>query len=243
MTDRPQEKPEGLRMYDELMAVHTIMRRGSALTAAALHRLAAGERPDIGALVRLARWQDRFTRHHHASEDELFWPLLRELFPAAAGSLDELAAEHERLDAALDMLSAGITSIEAAARMPGPDALAAATGLAAIQAASAADTVRDTLASHLDAEEPALRELFPKTPPADIRRLRKAIIAGAPRSGPDLVLGLLEDPVPAPGYAALTSDLPRPVRLLRPLLVRRYTAVKARLGIQPSPARVSPPVP
>ena len=105
------------------------------------------------------------------------------------------------------------------------------TELAAAQASPAADAVLDTLISHLDAEEPVLRELFPKTPPADIRRLRHAIIAGAPRSGPDLVLGLLEDPAPAPGYTALTGDLPRPVRLLRPVLVRRYKAMKAKLGI------------
>lgn len=67
-----------------------------------------------------------------------------------------------------------------------------------------------------------MQALFPRTPGAEIRRLRAAIVAGAPKSGPDLVLGLLADPEPAPGYALMMQNFPPPVRWLRPLLERRY---------------------
>jgi hypothetical protein len=120
-----------------------------------------------------------------------------------------------------------------AARGPAAGA-ARATGAAAstdaCTAAAAAANVRDILAAHLDAEEPVLRELFPQTPPAEIRRLRKAIVDGAPRSGPDLVLGLLADPSPAPGHDEITQNFPAPVRLLRPLFRKRYQATKRSLG-------------
>lgn len=230
---RPQESTsEGLRMYDELIAVHTIMRRGAELVASALERLATGERPSIAALVRVARWQAEFVHHHHASEDEQLWPVLRHLFPGAMASLDDLTAQHGQLDAELKALSAAIDYIEGARRLNGQAALAAAVGIAAMQAGPAAANVRDTLVAHLDAEEPVLRELFPQTPPAATRQLRKAVISGAPRSGRDLVLGLLEDPDPATGCKVMMRDLPRPVRLLRPVLLMRYAATKASLGKQ-----------
>lgn len=76
-----------------------------------------------------------------------------------------------------------------------------------------------------------LRGLFPETPPAEIVRLRKAIIHGAPRSGPDLVLGLLDDPDRAPGHDQMTRNFPPPVRLLRPLFLKRYQATKRALGV------------
>jgi hemerythrin-like domain-containing protein len=215
-------------MYDELIAVHTIMRRGAALTASALHRLADGTKLDVTALVRVARWQAGFVDHHHKSEDELFWPVLRRLFPEAVASLDALALEHETLHVELENLSSAIDAIEATSDQ-GADAHAAAVKLAATQALPAAEKVRDVLISHLGTEEPVLQKLFPQVPDADIVRLRKAIIAGAPRSGPDLVIGLLEDPSPAPGYASMMASFPPPIRWLRPILRRRYLARKKAL--------------
>ncbi|GAA5125751.1 hypothetical protein [Pseudonocardia adelaidensis] len=75
-----------------------------------------------------------------------------------------------------------------------------------------------------------LRELFPETPPADIVSLRKAIVATAPKSAPDLVLGLLVDPDPAPGYDRIVTNFPAPVRWMRPLL-QRYRTRRRSLGL------------
>jgi hypothetical protein len=90
------------------------------------------------------------------------------------------------------------------------------------------------LIAHLDTEEPILKDLFPQVPGAEVVRLRKAIVAGSPRSGPDLVIGLLEDPTPAVGYDAMITNFPAPIRWLRPVLRRRYDARKRSLGAQES---------
>ncbi|GAB2862766.1 hypothetical protein GCM10027176_75860 [Actinoallomurus bryophytorum] len=211
----------GSHMYDELIAVHTIMRRGTVLTAEAFARFAdAGSAGAVDAktLVNTARWLVTFVHHHHASEDELFWPVLRELFPEASGKLDDLTAEHEALDAELQALTTAI------------DGVAAGERAAAERGASAAAKVRDLLAGHLDDEEPALVELFPQVPDAEMIRLRKAIVDGAPRSGPDLLFGLLEDPDRPAGYGEMMSDLPAPLRWLRPVLLNRYRSRKKALG-------------
>ncbi|HJP73799.1 MAG TPA: hemerythrin domain-containing protein [Pseudonocardiaceae bacterium] len=208
---------EGLRSYDELIAVHTIMRRSTILTADALRRFAAGSSSNPKALVALIRWQAEFVHHHHRSEDDLFWPVLRELFPDAIASLDELTEQHHVLDSELDSLSSAAKDLANA----GSSALSSAL--------LSAEKVRDVLISHLDTEEPVLLKLFPQIPAPRIVELRKAIVAGAPRSGPDLVLGLLEDPEPAQGTAIMYANFPPPVRLLRPLLLRRYRARKRQL--------------
>jgi hemerythrin-like domain-containing protein len=207
-------------MYDELVAVHTIMRRGAELTTTSLERLAAGRPVGVKAVVRLARWQSEFVHHHHESEDELFWPVLRTLFPAVVAGLDGLSAEHEKLDHELRVLS---TAIDALAEK-GVDAREAAKA-----ALPAAVTVKDVLLGHLDAEEPVLQDLFPQVPDTDIVRLRKAIVDGAPRSGPDLVIGLLAEPVPATGHDEMMANFPAPVRLLRPLLLRKFHSTLAAL--------------
>jgi hemerythrin-like domain-containing protein len=223
MPEHAQDQAEGLRIYDELIAVHTIMRRGTILTATALQQFASGAATNARQLVRLIEWQATFVHHHHQSEDELFWPVLRELFPDAVAALDELTEQHHLLDTELDKLSATAKDLARAGA-------AAAIGIAKTRALPSAEKVRDVLASHLDTEEPVLLKLFPQTPAARIVELRKAIVAGAPRSGPDLVLGLLEDPEPAQGSAIMQANFPPPVRLLRPLLLRRYRARKKLLA-------------
>ena len=217
------DQAEGLRIYDELIAVHTIMRRSTVLTAAAVRRFAAGESPNAKPLVRLIRWQAEFVHHHHRSEDELFWPVLRDLFDEAVASLDELTEQHHILDTELENLSAAADDL---LKATGP----AAAEIAHARALPAAEKVRDVLASHLDTEEPVLLKLFPLTPAPRIVELREAIVAGAPRGGPDWVLGLLEDPEPAQGYALMQANFPPPVRLLRPLFLRRYRAQKRLLA-------------
>jgi hemerythrin-like domain-containing protein len=212
---------EGLHMYDELIAVHTIMRRSTALTVTALHSTVAdggaGGGARISALVRLVEWQHGFIHHHHTSEDEQFWPVLRKLFPDAVAKLDGLSEQHELLDTALADLRTAVARLRETGDESAGTALAAATD------------VRDLLARHLDSEEPVLKGLFPQVPDADVVALRKAIVAGAPKSGPDLVLGLLQDPTPAVGYDLMMRNFPAPVRWLRPVLVRRYHARKAAL--------------
>ena len=230
MINASPERAEGLRLYDELLAVHTILRRGSALLVESLGALEAGRPVHLGTLVAVARWHTAFLHHHHHSEDEQFWPLLRQLFPASAEDLSRLTAEHEVLDAELKILGEAISAIaaltgNAAARQ------VAARHIAEHTARSSAAVCHKALVAHLDDEEPVLRTLFPQVSPDRIRRLRAAIVAAAPKSGPDLVLGLLADPEPAPGYEHMTQNFPAPVRWLRPVLLARYRSRRRALGV------------
>jgi hemerythrin-like domain-containing protein len=206
---------EGLRLYDELIAVHTIMRRSTALVVDALQALIDGRPVRVATLVKLIDWQAAFVHHHHESEDELFWPVLRGRFPEVVAQLDALSVEHDKLDGALEQLSA-----EAAALRDGP----AASLKAALE-------VRDVLAGHLDTEEPILRELFPDVPAAEIITLRKAIVAGAPKAGPEWALGLMENPTRAQGYDIMMANFPPPVRWLRPVLLRSYAKARRSLAV------------
>lgn len=223
---------EGVRMYDELLAVHMIMRRGSVLVSKSFARLATGESVDVRALVRTSRWLIEFVHHHHASEDELFWPVLRDLFPASIAELDRLSAEHRALDAELHALARAVDAI-ASTQVMGERAKAlTVVGQAALSGVPSTQKVNDLLFAHLDEEEPVLRTLFPQVPDADIIRIRAAIVAGAPRTAPDLVFGLMEDPYRVPGYTTLAARFPRPLRRLRPLLLARYRATKKSLAAQ-----------
>ncbi|BCB74637.1 hypothetical protein GCM10022251_75040 [Phytohabitans flavus] len=204
-------------MYNELIAVHTIMRRGSGLITNAYDARAAGKPVDAKTLISTSRWFVGFVHHHHQSEDELFWPVLRRLFPQAVASLDALTAEHEVLDEELDKLAAAVDALRAGAR-------AADAGL------RSAERIEEVLLKHLDAEEPVLQELFQQVPDDDIIRLRKAIVDGAPKTGPHLVFGLMVDPERVPGYADMSANFPGVVRLLRRPLLRRYDKVKLALG-------------
>jgi hemerythrin-like domain-containing protein len=227
MTDASHDPTEGLHLYDELLAVHTILRRGSALVAEALGALAAGAAVDVRTLVAVAKWHSSFLHHHHESEDELFWPLLRRLFPQAADDLTRLTAEHVDLDAELQVLAGVIDQLGTlGSRQP-----AKARELAEQTGHKAAVRAHESLVAHLGDEEPVMRELFPQTPGADIVTLRKAIVAAAPKSGPDLVLGLLVDPEPAPGYDLIAANFPAPVQWMRPLLLRRYRSRRRALTV------------
>lgn len=230
MAAAPPDGAEGERMYDELLAVHTVMRRGSALVTASFARLAAGEPVDVRTLVRTSRWLIGFTHHHHASEDELFWPVLRGLFPDAIAELDRLTTEHEALDVELHTLSRAVGTIAAPPAVGERVKTLAVVGQAALTGLPSAQKVQDLLTAHLDREEPLLRTLFPQVPDADMRRLRAAVVHGAPRTGPHLVFGLMEDPTPVPGRDAMAADFPPPVRWLRPLFLTRYRTTKKSLG-------------
>ncbi|MER5934003.1 FAD-dependent monooxygenase [Streptomyces sp. NPDC002054] len=217
----------GARMYEEFLAVHAILRRGTEMVAEAFEQLADGRPVGVPALAETAEWLIEFTHHHHISEDEMFWPVLRELYPQAAAEFDTLAQEHDELNEELDGLERALRQLTASA---GP-AAAVEAAEAARAGAQAARRVQKVLGSHLDTEEPVVEGLFPGVSGSEIDRLRKAITEGGPRTGAHLVFGLLEDPVIARGYDLMVENFPPAARAARPQLIARYRQTLRELGL------------
>ena len=87
-------------------------------------------------------WMMDFLHRHHAGEDDGLWPLVRERDPSAGALLDEMDADHARIAAPLD-------AVTAAGKRYGSDASPSAREslLAALVA------LRDVLDPHLQREE------------------------------------------------------------------------------------------
>ncbi|MEV7680451.1 hemerythrin domain-containing protein [Streptomyces sp. NPDC088341] len=218
-------------MYDELLAVHTILRRGTALVSESFGRLAGGEPVGVKALVNTARWLIESIRRHHASEDVLFWPALRELVPTDAARIDGLGFALEALDAELHELDRTVDAIAAQQVTGERDAALVVVGQAALSGLPSAQRVQSVLNRHFDDEEAVFKELIPQIPDDEVARLRAAIVGGAPHTGPHLVFGLMEDPEEVPGYAPLVSNFPAAMRWMRPVLITRYRSSKRALGV------------
>ncbi|MCP2315027.1 Polyketide cyclase / dehydrase and lipid transport [Nocardia amikacinitolerans] len=90
-------------------------------------------------------WIMRFLHHHHESEDEHLYPVVRDRDPAAARLLDRMNADHRAIEPAIDRLvrAASVYRVSAEARA---DVLAALDHLEAV------------LLPHLEREE---REMMP----------------------------------------------------------------------------------
>lgn len=93
------------------------------------------------ALGQHAVWMMEFLHHHHTSEDNGLWPLVRRRAPAAGLLLDSLEADHQRIVPAAEAFAA------AGRAFAGPAGNQARTGLLA-----ALDDLSDALLPHLERE-------------------------------------------------------------------------------------------
>lgn len=230
MAASPQAGAEGSKMYDELLAVHMIMRRGAALVTASFARLTAGEDVDVRALVKTSRWLIEFVHHHHASEDELFWPVLRGLFPASIAVLDSLTVEHEALDTELHTLARAVDGIA------DPDVTGErAKTLAVVGRAALSRPAVGAEGPGPPGDPPGQGGTGPArpVPPGPGRRHHPRPRGHRPRrAAPQPVPGVRPDggPGTSTGLRGDGSQLPGPLRRLRPLLLTRYRTTKKSLG-------------
>ncbi|MCU1665495.1 MAG: hypothetical protein JWR58_5560 [Pseudonocardia sp.] len=209
---------ESDKIYDELIAAHTIMRRGVDLLRTALARAPTAP-VEVDSCVGVGRWLIEFVHQHQRTESDLFWQPLADASPTDVGELHDLTVQHIQIDRELDQLASRLDHLEA-----GREAAAA-------QALRDLDVVRQTLSDHLDEEESLLKALFPMLEPALIRTLRTAAARCASSARPDLVLGLMSEPTPTIGYTSMLSSIPFPARALRPLLIARFHNRKRKLGL------------
>jgi hemerythrin-like domain-containing protein len=176
--------------------IHDIHRAATAL----LTRSAADPAAPAEQLDELRQFVVAALRHHHESEDDALWPMLKSADPGITGELRELTGEHHDLDAAITML--GQT--------------AAGTGRADLAAAAA--EVQDLVGRHLSHEEsltfPALRSLTPE----QWAEFSRATMESAPADGAHLQISLMEEVGDPGSVAAVLAGLPAPAAGMLPAL-------------------------
>ncbi|MDT0467089.1 MULTISPECIES: hemerythrin domain-containing protein [Streptomyces] len=199
MTTAPFKDPKAVV---ETRLVHEVHRVATTLLAEAAVRPSV----PLSALAQLRDFLVVNLRHHHEAEDQDLWPRIVAAAPATAQALDALSEEHERLDAALDLLAAVALSDGA------EDGVRAALREAAV-------AVRDTQHDHLAHEEPLLfPALRDHVSPAEWADFSQRVIATTPPVAGHLMFGFLDE-VGSPAEVELVlAGLPEPVRPLLPAM-------------------------
>lgn len=193
---------------------HDMHREATSLLAT------AARRPSVPspALAELRDFLVANLHHHHESEDDLLWPMIVAVAPDIADSLLPLSAEHDQLDAALDVL----------------DDVPIGDGGDRAALVEAAIAVRDLVRHHLEQEEPLL---FPAlrnhlTPEAWNDFAQKVITTSPPQRA-HLLVGFFDE-IGTPEAVRLTLDrLPEPVQ---PLVLEMRRQARAALAVLRSDA-------
>jgi hypothetical protein len=165
------------------------------------------------AIVELRAFLVAALEHHHMSEDHDLWPILTAAAPPLAGALDRLSLEHERLDAALEELSA-------APIVEGGDG----------RLAQAAARVRDLVHDHLSHEEPVLLPALEAHVADDVwSAFSQRVVDANPPIGTDLLVWFLYDVAAATDVDLIVRHLPPEARELVPAMREQGGATLATL--------------
>jgi hypothetical protein len=145
---------------------------------------------------------------HHTAEDDLIWPALRERLGHSAHAmsvLDDMEAEHQRVDPLLAAVDAGFASAaEPDASLPHPDLLA-----------DAVDTLAGALTGHLThEEEEGLPLIGVALTAAEWRRVGFKIARRSGLSAGGEMFSWLLSSAPPGQVRAVTGQLPPPARVL-----------------------------
>ncbi|MFC5064909.1 hemerythrin domain-containing protein [Actinomycetospora atypica] len=193
---------------------HRIMRRDARLLAGLAAAWADGSDPLTGRRRRVfGAWIEGLCRdihHHHATEDDVLWPVL-ERYAGAEVDLAPLSDDHAALDPVLDDIRATFTVAAADGRV-GP-------------LAERLIHLTDLLDEHIAEEE---RDLFPVirryVPQAEWAVVEKAAQRGGP--GIRYALPRIVDVATEEEFATMTASAPKPLLLVMKLLLPRYRREK-----------------
>ena len=197
---------------DEMVLIHTFVRREFRLAAGVLRQVHDGDTHRAAVVADHLEFLGRFLHHHHTIEDELLWPLLLERVPEELSPIVHLMeAQHAGVDGALEAIGELLPRWRATAAADLRDTLA-----------EQYDALYVGLAEHLDAEE---QRLLPIAARALTQAEWDALGAeGRRRSdrreGP-LVLGMFGYEGDPAVFARMLAGAPWPVRVLLPRLGRR----------------------
>ena len=92
--------------------IHAAVRRDIARFSAALEDFPVGSKPRAEQLNRAWRFLDKQLEDHHHSEEEIFWPALREL-GADESLVSDLNGEHDRMAQAMTLTRDAMAALAA----------------------------------------------------------------------------------------------------------------------------------
>ena len=86
----------------DMLAVHDCFRKEFARLPITVKSIGDGDAERAAAVGGHVLFMADFLHAHHASEDELVWPLLRERSPESTALVEDMAVQHERVHALME---------------------------------------------------------------------------------------------------------------------------------------------
>lgn len=203
----------------DMLVVHTALLREFRLAPAAVERTGDGGTGHVTKVDRHLAFLTDLLHHHHAGEDALLWPRLRERLPEASLRLvQQVEAQHEDLDAALRQVTEARHTWTARADAVSRTALAQRLTL-----------LHELLREHLDTEEQTLLPLAAlHLTPKEWHGIGEAAVAAMPKPQLPLAFGMFA----YEGDPAVLNDMlktaPAVPRMLLPRIAPRVYAHRAR---------------
>lgn len=197
--------------------IHAAVRRDIARFSAALDDFPVGSTPRAEQLNRAWRFLDGQLEHHHHSEEEIFWPALRQL-GADESLVSDLNGEHERMAQAMTLTRDAMAE------------LATEPSRAHVDRATAAfSTLSDSIETHFAHEERDLEPVMARaadTPPMKQAQVQIRKTQSLPSAA--VYLAWLLDDAGPDERTYLNHALPRPLLAVLPrVLGRSYAPVAA----------------
>ena len=205
---------------DEMVLIHTFLRREFRLAAGVLRRVRPGDTARAADVADHLDFLDRFLHHHHTIEDELLWPVLLERVPEELAPIVHL----------METQHAGVEGTLATIGELLPRWRATADAGLGERLAGEYDVLYVALAEHLDAEEQRLLPIAARAlSQAEWDALgEEGRSRGNRREGP-LVLGMFAYEGDPAVFTRMLGGAPRPVRAVLTRLGRRAFRKHARL--------------
>ena len=202
----------------DMVVVHTALLREFRLAPAAVARVAVGARRPAAAVERHLALLCDLLQQHHAGEDELLWPLLRQRLPSSVVALlDEVEEQHAGIELALRNVARARRAWADRVDVGGCDRLVGALR-----------TLHDLLAEHLDAEERTLLPLAAAyLTDSEWRTVGETAAASIPKATLPLVFGMFAYEGNPEVVAAMLDAAPALPRLVVPRIAPRLYARRA----------------
>jgi hemerythrin-like domain-containing protein len=149
--------------------------------------------------------------HHHASEDELLYPLLMQRAPDRVADTERTRRQHEEVESSIDAASDACTTWRG---QPSP-----VTGEAL---AASLDALNQALQPHLDEEEQVIVPLAAVTlTQSEWDEMGERATRAIPRKKMPVAFGMLLEPLDGPDREHMKADLPAILRFLYGPMIQR----------------------